>query len=115
MGRIQKLRDRVGLTDKKLLATGLPARGRVVEVIPTNVIIGIAQKFMVCDVAVDVELDGERWGARCKHPIHVREVETFQRGHQVVVVKVDPDDRSNIALDFAADAPPKAKRGRFGR
>ncbi len=115
MGRIQNLRDRVGLTDKKLIASGIPARGRVVVVTPTNVIIGIAQKFMVCDVEVDVELDGDRWRARCKHPIHLREVETFQRGHEVVVVKVDPDDREHIALDFAADAPPKPKkRGLFG-
>jgi hypothetical protein len=114
MGRIQNLRDRVGLTDKKLLANGIPARGRVVGATPTNVVIGIAQKFMVCDVEVDVELDGDRWRATCKHPIHLREVEVFQRGHQVVIVKVDPVDRSNIALDFAADAPPKPKR-RFGR
>jgi hypothetical protein len=115
MGRIQNLRDRVGLTDKKLIASGIPARGRVVSATPTNVVIGIAQKFMVCDVEVDVELDGDRWRATCKHPIHLREVEVFQRGHQVVVVKVNPDDRSNIALDFAADAPEKPKRKRpFG-
>jgi membrane protein implicated in regulation of membrane protease activity len=113
MGRIQNLRDRVGLTDKKLIASGTPARGRVVEVTPTKVVIGIAQKFMVCDVAVDVELDGDRWRAHCKHPIHVREVEAFQRGHQVVVVKVDPADRAHIALDFAADAPPKERKRRF--
>lgn len=114
MGRIQELRDRVGLIDKKLIATGTPARGHIVEVTPTNVVTGIAQKFMVCDVEVDVELDGDRWRARCKHPIHLREVEAFQRGDQVVVVKVNPDDRSNIALDFAADAPAKPKRRFFG-
>jgi hypothetical protein len=114
MGRIQKLRDKVGLTDKKLVANGIPARGRVVSVEPTNVVIGVAHKFMVCDVEVDVELDGERWRARCKHPIHLREVDAFKRGHEVVVVKVDPEDRTNIALDFAADAPPKPKRRLFG-
>jgi len=111
MGRLQKLRDKVGLTDKKLIANGIPARGRVVAVRPTNVVSGIAQKFMVCDVDVDVDLDGERYRATCKHPIHLREVDAFQRGHEVVVVKVNPQDRTNIALDFAADAPPKQKRG----
>jgi hypothetical protein len=113
MGRVQKLRDKVGLTDKRLLATGIPARGRVVTVTPTNVVIGIAQKFMVCDVEVDVELEGETWRARCKHPIHLNEVEAFQKGHEVVVVRVNPNDRDNIALDFAADAPPKKKKGLF--
>jgi hypothetical protein len=54
MGRVQKLRDKVGLTDTKLIARGIPARGRVVEV------------------------------------------------------------RRNIALDFAADAPPKPKKGLLG-
>jgi hypothetical protein len=115
MSRIQKLRDRVGLTDKKLIATGIPARGRIVDVQPTSIVIGIAQKFQVCDVGVEVELDGERWSTRCMHPIHLRELDTFQRGHEVVVVKVDPEDRAHIALDFAADAAPKPKRGRFGR
>ena len=114
MGRVQKLRDKVGLTDKKLIATGTPARGRVMEVRPTNVVIGIAQKFMVCEVEVEVELDGERYRAQCMHPIHVHEVEQFKRGHEVVVVKVNPDDRANIALDFAADAPPKKKKKLFG-
>jgi hypothetical protein len=114
MGRLQNLRDKVGMTDKKLLASGTPARGRVVGVEPTNVVIGIAQKFMVCDVDVDVELDGERWRARCKHPIHLREVDAFKKGHEVVVVRVNPEDRTNIALDFAADAPPKTKRRLFG-
>jgi hypothetical protein len=85
----------------------------VVEVVPTNVVTGIAQKFMVCDVTVDVELEGETWRARCKHPIHLNEVEAFQRGHEVVVVRVNPNDRENIALDFAADAPPKPKRRLF--
>jgi hypothetical protein len=113
MGRLQKLRDKVGLTDKKLLANGTPARGHVVEVRPTNVLIGIARKFQVCEVDVDVTLDGETYRARCMHPIAVNELEVFQRGEQVVVVKVDPADRANIALDFAADAPPKPKKGLF--
>lgn len=113
MGRIQKLRDKVGLTDKKLIANGTPARGRVVELRQTGVLIGIARKFHVCEVQVDVELDGETYRAQCMHPIAINEVEIFERGEQVVVVKVDPEDRSNIALDFAADAPPKPKKGLF--
>ena len=115
MGRVQKLRDKVGLTDKKLIATGLPARGRVVEVRPTSVMTGIARKFHVCEVDVDVELDGERYRATCMHPIAVSELDAFRRGDQVVVVKVNPADRANIALDFAADAPPKRKKGILGR
>jgi len=111
MGRVQKLRDKVGLTDKKLIATGLHARGRVVEVRPTSVVIGIARKFQVCEVHVDVELEGERYRATCMHPIAMNEVDVFRRGQEVVVVKVHPEDRHNIALDFAADAPPKTKRG----
>jgi hypothetical protein len=115
MSTIQKLRDRVGLVDKQLIRNGIPARGRVVGVQPTSIVIGIVQKFRVCDVEVAVELDGERWNARCMHPIHLRELETFQRGHEVVVVKVDPEDRTHVALDFAADAPPKPKKQRrFG-
>ena len=47
MGRIQKLRDKVGMTDKKLIANGLPARGHVVEVRPTNIVMGIARKFQI--------------------------------------------------------------------
>ena len=111
MGRLQKLRDKVGLTDKKLIANGLPARGRVIDVRKTSVVIGIARKFQVCEVDVDVDLDGETYRAQCMHPIALDEVDVFQRGHEVVVVKVDPDDRTNIALDFAADAPPKKKKG----
>lgn len=111
MGRVQKLRDKVGLTDKKLIASGLPARGRVVEVRQTSVVIGIARKFHVCEVDVEVELDGERYRATCMHPIALDEVDAFKAGNQVVVVKVDPDDCTNIALDFAADAPPTPKKG----
>jgi hypothetical protein len=113
MGRVQKLRDKVGLTDKKLIANGLPARGHVVDVRKTNIVIGIARKFQVCEVDVDVELDGETYRAQCMHPIALNEVDAFARGHEIVVVKVDPDDRTNIALDFAADAPPKQKKGLF--
>ena len=115
MGRVQKLRDKVGLTDKKLIADGIPARGRVKEVRPTSVVIGIARKFHVCEVDVEVELHGDRYHATCMHPIAVNEIDAFKSGRQVVVVKVHPDDRANIALDFAADAPPKQKRGMFGR
>lgn len=115
MGRVQKLRDKVGLTDKKLIATGTPARGRVVEVRPTSVVIGIARKFHVCEVDVEVELGAERYRATCMHPIAMNEVDVFKQGNQVVVVKVDPADREHIALDFAADAAPKTKKGILGR
>jgi hypothetical protein len=115
MSRVQRLRDKVGLTDKKLIATGVPARGRVVEARPTSVVIGIARKFHVCEVDVDVELDGERYRATCTHPIAVNEIDAFKTGDQVVVVKVNPDDRADIALDFAADAPPKPKKGLLRR
>jgi hypothetical protein len=114
MGRLQKLRDKVGLVDKKLIANGIPARGRVVEVRPTAVQTGMVRRFHVCEVDVDVELDGERYRATCLHPIALNELDIFRRGHEVVVVKVNPDDRTNIALDFAADAPPKQKKGMFG-
>jgi hypothetical protein len=114
MGRVQKLRDKVGLTDKKLIAKGIPARGRVVEVRPTAVQTGMVRRFHVCEVDVEVELDGERYRATCMHPIALSEVEIFRRGQEVVVVKVNPEDRTNIALDFAADAPPKPKKGLLG-
>jgi hypothetical protein len=74
----------------------------------------MVRRFHVCEVDVEVELDGERYLATCMHPIALGEIEIFQRGHEVVVVKVNPDDRTNIALDFAADAPPKPKKGLFG-
>jgi hypothetical protein len=114
MGRLQTLRSKFGLVDKKLIANGIPARGRVVAVRPTAIQTGMVRRFHVCEVDVDVELDGERYRATCLHPIALRELDIFRRGEEIVVVKVNPDDRTNIALDFAAEAPPNARKGMFG-
>ena len=112
-GSVQRLRSKFGLTDKKLLRDGLVAQGRVLKVQRTSIVIGIAQKFQVCQVELDVELDGyPPYTATCLHPIHQRELEHFERGGEVVVVRVDPDDHDNVALDFAADAEPKPKKSR---
>jgi hypothetical protein len=97
----------MGQVDKKLLKTGLPARGDVLRCDTTTVSIGsdglCAETEQVCDVTVTVTgLPGRPpYQATCTHPIPFVYLPQMRAPGATVAVRVDPNDPQHIALDLA--------------
>ena len=112
MGLFKKVGASLGHVDKRLLQTGVLARGQVVECRTTSMAIGTAASGngieRVCDVTVDVSglADREPYRATCKHPIPMIYLPQMQTAGAAVAVRVDPTDPQNIALDLATEPPP---------
>ena len=105
MGFLNKL---TGGTDKKLLETGLLGRGTIAEMKLTGTTIqtgnGLVQR--ACIFTVEVSLDGkDPYQATCKQRIPEIEIAQIQPGATVVAVRADPDNLTQIALDFNTEAP----------
>jgi hypothetical protein len=115
MGLFKKVGESLGHVDKRLLKTGMLARGDVVECRPTSMAVGTAASgngvARVCDVTVDVSglPNREPYRATCKHPIPMIYLPQMQAAGAAVAVRVDPDDSQIIALDLATEPPPTAE------
>jgi hypothetical protein len=112
MGFLKRSASALGHVDKRLLKTGLPGRGRVIECTPTAMSVGAEGRGYgeerVCDVTVEVSgIDGRGpYCASCKHPIPLIYLPQMKAEGAVVAVRVDPADPQHIALDLASDPPP---------
>lgn len=105
MGLLNKI---TGGADKKLLQTGLLGRGIISELKLTGTTIqsgnGLVQRS--CIFTVEVSLDGkDPYTATCKQRIPEIEIPQIQPGATAVAVRANPDELTQIALDFATDPP----------
>ncbi len=105
MGILSKL---TGGPDKKLLATGLLGRGIIIDVQLTGTTIqsgnGLVQR--VCLFTVEVSLDGrDPYTAMCKQRMPEIQLPMIQPGNTTVAVRANPDELTQIALDFTTEPP----------
>jgi hypothetical protein len=105
MGLLNKL---TGGTDKKLLETGLLGRGTIVDVQLTGTTVqsgnGLVQR--ACVFTVEVALDGkEPYTATCKQRTPEIRIPQIQPRGTFVAVRANPDDLTQIAIDFNTEPP----------
>jgi hypothetical protein len=107
MGLLSKMRDLTGSVSKELLATGLLGRGIIVSVQQTSVSTGADfDPSHVCVFTVEVALDNEaRYTATCRQAVRATILPQLMLPGATVAVRVDPSDRSRIALSLGEDAP----------
>jgi hypothetical protein len=112
MGLFGKAKRELGITDKKLLANGVLARGSVVSCEPDGMTIGDNANLAygpekVCRVVIEVSgLDGvDPYQATCKHAIPLIYIPKIQEAGATVAVRVDPNDPQHIELDLATEPP----------
>ena len=105
MGILSKI---TGGPDKKLLATGLLGRGIIIDVQLTGTTIqsgnGLVQR--VCLFTVEVSLDGrDPYTAMCKQRMPEIQLPVIQPGSTTVAVRANPDELTQIVLDFTTEPP----------
>jgi hypothetical protein len=112
MGLFGKAKRELGISDKKLLANGILARGSVVSCDPDGMTIGGDSNLAygpekVCRVVVEVSgVDGvEPYQATCKHAIPLIYIPKMREPGATVAVRVDPSDPQHIELDLASEPP----------
>jgi hypothetical protein len=113
MGLFSKAKRELGIADKKLLASGILARGNIVSVEPGGMTIGDDSNLQygpekVCTVVVEVVgLNGEdAYQASCRHAIPLIYIPKLQEDGAAVAVRVDADDPQHIELDLHTEVPP---------
>jgi hypothetical protein len=93
-----------GRPDPALLTTGLIGRGIITTVEQTRVTTGSDQTDnfdVVCDITAEVTLPGRApFAAQLRQAIRVSELTAMVPGHTDVIVRVDPDDNSRVAIDY---------------
>jgi hypothetical protein len=105
MGLLSKI---TGGPDKKVLATGLLGRGIIADFTLTGTTLqsgnGLVQR--ICLFTVEVSLDGRApYMATCKQRIPEIQIPQIQRGATAVAVRANPDDLTQIVLDFSTEPP----------
>lgn len=111
------LRKMTGGTDKKLLQTGLLGRAIITELQLTGTTVqsnnGLVQRK--CRFTVEVSLDGQApYMASCTQRIPEIQIPQIQPGNTTVAVRADPEDQTQIALDFATEPPVVTTSGSSG-
>lgn len=105
MGFLSKI---TGGADKKLLETGLPGRGIITEVKLTGTTIqtgnGLVQR--TCIFTLEVSLDNTApYMATCKQRIPEIEIANIRPGNSTVAVRANPENLTQIAIDFNSEPP----------
>ena len=105
MGFFSKL---TGGADKKLLQTGLPGRGIITDLKLTGTTIqtgnGLVQRS--CIFTMEVSLDGkDPYTATCKQRFPEIQIPQIQPGSTTVAVRANPDDLTQVAIDFDSEPP----------
>ena len=107
MGLFKKLKEMGGSPSSDLLQNGLIGRGLLLGVETTRVSTG-PEGFEkpVCVFTVEVTLDNTpTYQAQCRQAVPVVALAQLVPGQTVVAVRVDPNDPTTIALDFASEPP----------
>jgi len=102
------LRKMTGGTDKKLLQNGVLGRAIITEVKLTGTTVqsgnGLVQRK--CVFTAEVSLDGRApYMASCTQRIPEIQIPQIQPGNTTVAVRANPDDLTQIALDFSTEPP----------
>jgi hypothetical protein len=107
MGLFNKMRNLAGSVPKELLQNGLLGRGIIVSIQQTAVSTGVDfDPSHVCVFTVEVALDNvARYTATCRQAVKATILPQLMMPGATVAVRVDPDDRSRIALSLG-EAPP---------
>ncbi len=111
MGLFSKL---TGGPDKKLLETGLLGRGIIADLKLTGTTLqtgnGLVQR--TCIFTIEVHLDNQDpYNATCKQRMTEIEIPQIQVGSTMVAVRVNPEDHSQIAIDFNTPPPVVTSKG----
>jgi hypothetical protein len=107
MGLFNKMRTLAGSVPKELLENGLLGRGIIVSIQQTSVSTGVDfDPSHVCVFTVEVALDDvPRYTATCRQAVKATVLPQLMLPGATVAVRVDPNDRSRIALSLG-EAPP---------
>jgi hypothetical protein len=107
MGLFNKMRTLAGAVPKELLENGLLGRGIIVSIQQTSVSTGADfDPSHVCVFTVEVALDDlPRYTATCRQAVKATVLPQLMLPGATVAVRVDPNDRSRIALSLG-EAPP---------
>lgn len=107
MGLFNKMRNLAGSVPKELLQNGLLGRGIIVSIQQTSVSTGVDfDPAHVCVFTVEVALDDvPRYTATCRQAVRATILPQLMMPGATVAVRVDPDDRTRIALSLG-EAPP---------
>ena len=107
MGLFNKMRNLAGAVPKELLQNGLLGRGIIVSIQQTSVSTGVDfDPSHVCVFTVEVALDNmPRYTATCRQAVKATVLPQLMMPGATVAVRVDPDDRSRVALSLG-EAPP---------
>ena len=112
MGIFKGIRGAMGGVDKKLLESGILARGLVIDCHATAYSTGntVAGTRQVCKVTVEISGVPGRpsYRATCLFPIPVLYLAQMKTPGATVAVRVDPDDPQDIALDLETSPPPSS-------
>ncbi len=111
------LRKMTGGADKKLLQTGLLGRAIITEVHLTGTTVqsgnGLVQRK--CRFTAEVSLDGQTpYMASCTQRIPEIQIPQIQPGNTTVAVRANPEDLTQIALDFTTEPPVVTTTGSSG-
>ena len=107
MGLLNKMRNLTGSVPKELLEQGLLGRGIIVSVQQTSVSTGVDfDPAHVCVFTVEVALDSvPRYTATCRQAVRATILPQLMMPGATVAVRVDPNDRSRIALSLGEQPP----------
>lgn len=107
MGLFNKMRGLAGSVPKELLQNGLLGRGVIVSIQQTSVSTGVDfDPSHVCVFTVEVALDNvPRYTATCRQAVRATVLPQLMTPGATVAVRVDPNDRSRIALSLAEEPP----------
>ena len=107
MGLLNKMRNLAGSVPKELLQNGQLGRGIIVSIQQTSVSTGADfDPSHVCVFTVEVALDDlPRYTATCRQAVRATVLPQLMMPGATVAVRVDPNDRSRIALSLG-DEPP---------
>lgn len=107
MGLFNKMRNLAGSVPKELLQNGLLGRGIIVSIQQTSVSTGVDfDPAHVCVFTVEVALDDvPRYTATCRQAVQATILPQLMMPGATVAVRVDPNDRTRIALSLG-EAPP---------
>ena len=107
MGIFNKMRNLAGSVPKELLQNGQLGRGIIVSIQQTSVSTGVDfDPSHVCVFTVEVALDNvPRYTATCRQAVRATVLPQLMMPGATVAVRVDPNDRSRIALSLGEEPP----------
>jgi len=107
VGIFNKMRNLAGSVPKELLQNGQLGRGIIVSIQQTSVSTGVDfDPSHVCVFTVEVALDNvPRYTATCRQAVRATVLPQLMMPGATVAVRVDPNDRSRIALSLGEEPP----------